>query len=200
MDWKGLTIGWAVTGSHCSYGEIIPEIKELVQSGTKVYPFMSEAARYTDTRFGRGEDIARVLQDITGNKPVTAIVDSEPTGQNKLFDCFVIAPLTGNTLAKLANAVTDNAVLMAAKGCLRNLRPVVLGISTNDALSNNADNLGKLMKTKNIFFIPFGQDNPDQKPNSCVADFTLTIPAIKKALQGIQLQPLIVERQIRQVR
>src|SRR5690606_8887308 len=142
----------------------------------------------------------KLLAEITGNEPITSIVDAEPTGQQKTFDCFVIAPLTGNSLARFANAFTDSAVLMAAKGTLRNLRPVVLAVSTNDALGNNARNLSILLNTKNVYFVPFGQDNPEVKPNSCVAAFDLIPETIAAALEGRQLQPILIERARRPVR
>src|SRR5690606_35234596 len=130
----------------------------------------------------------------------TSIVEAEPTGQKRTFDCFVIAPCTGNSLAKLATALTDTAVLMAAKGTLRNWRPVVIAISTNDALGNNAKNIGILLNTRNVYFVPFGQDNPEAKPNSCVAEFSLVTETVVKALEGLQLQPVLIDRRLRAVK
>lgn len=200
MRLEGKVIGWGITGSHCSYDEVIPQVERMVQAGASVIPVMSNTAVTTTTRFGTGENLARLLTEVTGNEPITSIVDAEPTGQQKTFDCFTIAPLTGNSLSKFANALTDSAVMMAAKGTLRNLRPVVLAISTNDALGNNAKNIASLINVKNVYFVPFGQDNPLVKPNSCVAAFDLIPETIEAALEGKQLQPVLIERTQRPVR
>lgn len=200
MRLKGRKIGWGVCGSHCSYEEVLPQVEAVVAEGAEVYPVLSHAAVTTQTRFGTPENLAKLLREATGRDPITTIVDAEPTGQQKTFDCFVIAPCTGNTLAKLANALTDSPVLMAAKGTLRNWRPVVLAISTNDALGNNARNIGTLLNTRNIYFVPFGQDNPEAKPNSCVAEFDLILETVIAALEGRQLQPVLIERRRRAVR
>ncbi len=196
----GKKIGWGVCGSHCSYEEVLPQVERLVAMGAEVYPVLSDAAATTDTRFGTAVQLRTALRELTGHEPITSIVDAEPTGQKRLFDCFVVAPCTGNTLAKIAAAITDSPVLMAMKGTLRNWRPVVIAISTNDALGNNAKNLGLLLNTKNVYFVPFGQDNPEQKPNSCVADWNLIPETIEAALQGRQLQPVLIERARRAVR
>jgi len=200
MRLQGRTIGWGVCGSHCSYDEVLPQVESVIKEGARVVPVMSHTAITTETRFGKPENLAARLKELTGFDPITTIVEAEPTGQEKTFDCFVIAPCTGNTLAKLANALTDTPVLMAAKGTLRNWRPVVIAISTNDALGNNAKNLGVLLNTRNVYFVPFGQDNPDVKPNSCVADFDRIKDTVIEALQGRQLQPVLVERARRAVR
>jgi len=200
VRFQGKTIGWGVCGSHCSYEEVIPQVEAVIREGAKVVPVLSHAAATTETRFGAPESLARRLEELTGTPPITRIVEAEPTGQQGLFDCFVIAPCTGNTLAKLALALTDGPVLMAAKGTLRNLRPVVLAISTNDALGNNAKNIGVLLNTRNIYFVPFGQDNPEVKPNSCVADFDLIADTVAEALAGRQLQPVLIQRAKRAVR
>ncbi len=163
-------------------------------------PVLSPAVAGTDTRFGTAKDLIERLTVLTGRQPITSIVEAEPTGQGAAFDCFVIAPCTGNTLGKLANAVTDTSVLMAAKGALRNLRPVVIAISTNDALGANARNLGVVLNMRNVYLVPFGQDNPVAKPNSCVADFSKIAETIGTALEGRQLQPVLVERSRRMVR
>ncbi|HLS90478.1 MAG TPA: dipicolinate synthase subunit B [Limnochordia bacterium] len=200
MRLRGKSIGWGVCGSHCSYEEVLPQVQAVLEEGASVVPVLSHAAMTTTTRFGTPENLARRLQELTGHKPITSIVEAEPTGQKKSFDCFVIAPCTGNTLAKLANAFTDTPVLMAAKGTLRNLRPVVIAISTNDALGNNAKNIGILLNTRNVYFVPFGQDNPEEKPNSCVADFDRIADTVVAALQGRQLQPVLIERAKRAVK
>lgn len=200
MRLKGKTIGWGVCGSHCSYEEVLPQVEAVIREGARVVPVLSHTAVTTETRFGTPENLAKRLEALTGFQPITTIVDAEPTGQQRAFDCFVIAPCTGNTLAKLANAFTDTPVLMAAKGTLRNLRPVVIAISTNDALGNNAKNLGILLNTRNIYFVPFGQDNPEAKPNSCVADFDRIADTVASALKGKQLQPVLIERARRAVK
>lgn len=200
MELEGKVIGWGITGSHCSYDEVIPQVERVIQAGASVIPVMSHTAVTTTTRFGAGANLAKLLEEVTGNAPITTIVDAEPSGQKKTFDGFVIAPLTGNSLAKFANAFTDSPVLMGAKGTLRNLRPVILAVSTNDALGNNARNLATLLNTKNVYFVPFGQDNPEAKPNSCVAAFDLIPESIASALQGRQLQPVLIERHRRPVK
>lgn len=199
MKLMGKTIGWGVAGSHCSYDEVLPQINKVVGMGAQVVPVMSGTARHVSTRFGTGDELYDKLHEITGNPPITSIVEAEPTGQKRLFDAFVIAPATGNTVAKLTHALTDTPVLMAAKGTLRNWRPVLLAISTNDALGNNAKNIGILLNTRNVYFVPFGQDNPEEKPNSCVADFDLIADALICALEGRHLQPILVERSRRPV-
>jgi dipicolinate synthase subunit B len=185
-------IGWGLTGSHCSYEEVLPQMERLMREGARVIPVLSPAVAETDTRFGTAKTLVERLVQLTGREPITSIVKAEPTGQKLLFDCFAIAPCTGNTLGKLANAVTDTPVLMAAKGTLRNLRPVVLAISTNDALGANARNLGNVLNMRHVYVVPFGQDNPDAKPNSCVADFGKIVETIQAALEGRQLQPVLV--------
>lgn len=193
-------IGFALTGSHCTYEEIWPQVKKLVDLGATVHPIASYNVANTDTRFGMGKDIIAKFAKITGKDVVRSIVDAEPFGPKVPLDCIVVAPCTGNTMAKLANAITDTPVLMAVKAQLRNGKPAVLAISTNDALGLNAKNLGVLLNTENVYFVPFGQDNPTMKPNSLVSDMGLVIPTIEEALQGKQLQPVVIERKIREVR
>lgn len=200
MRLKGKKIGWGVCGSHCSYDEVLPQVQAVIDLGAEVFPIMSHTAITTETRFGKPENLAAELKKITGHDAITSIVDAEPTGQAKTFDCFVIAPCTGNTLAKFANAFTDTPVLMGAKGTLRNWRPLVVAISTNDALGNNAKNIGVLVNMRNVYMVPFGQDNPREKPSSCVAEFNLIAETVVEALQGRQLQPLLIERTQRVVR
>ena len=200
MQFNNVNVGFALTGSHCTYTEIWPQVEALIALGANVYPIASHSVAYTDTRFGMGEEIIGKFQQLTGKKPIIDIVDAEPIGPQKLFDVLLITPCTGNTLAKLANAVTDTAVLMAAKAHLRNEKPVVLGISTNDGLSMNARNIGTLLNVRHVYFIPFGQDNPEQKPNSLVADMELIIPTLNQALKGQQMQPIVIERTLRTVK
>ncbi|MGQ3480428.1 dipicolinate synthase subunit B [Paenibacillus sp. TY11] len=196
MSWQGKTVGYAITGSHCTFEEVMPVIQRFVDEGAKVVPIISNTVLTTDTRFGTSQSWQKQLKDITGNDIISTIVEAEPLGPSQILDVLVIAPLTGNSMSKLANAMTDSPVLMAAKAQLRNGRPLLLAISTNDGLGLNAANIAKLLVAKNIFFVPFGQDNPVKKPNSLVANMELIPEAAYEALQGKQLQPMIVERKI----
>jgi len=200
MRLAGKTIGFGISGSHCSYDEVLPQITRLREEGATVVPVISDTVRTTDTRFTSAADLRRRLTELTGREPIDSIVDAEPTGQQKTFDAFVVAPCTGNTLARLANAITDGPVLMAAKGTLRNGRPLVLAVSSNDILSGNAMNLAVLLMRKHVYFVPFGQDNPEVKPCSCVAEFSLITDTVVAALEGRQLQPLLIQRERRPVR
>ncbi|MEF2965155.1 dipicolinate synthase subunit B [Paenibacillus sp. M1] len=194
MNWQGKTVGYAVTGSHCTLAEVMPQIQRFVDDGAKVVPIISNSVLSTDTRFGKSENWQKQLKDITGNDIISSIVDAEPLGPSKLLDVLAIAPCTGTTTSKLANAMTDSPVLMAAKATLRNGRPVVIAVSTNDGLGFNLANIAKLLVAKNIYFVPFGQDNPDNKPNSLVARMDLVPETCYAAMEGRQLQPLIIER------
>ncbi|WP_347550335.1 dipicolinate synthase subunit B [Pseudalkalibacillus hwajinpoensis] len=194
MSLKGKHIGFGLTGSHCTYDAVVPQIEELVQLGATVTPFVSHTVSNTNTRFGDGEDWVARIEEITGHAAVNSIVKAEPFGPKTPLDCMVIAPITGNSISKFANAMTDSPVLMGAKATLRNEKPVVLGISTNDGLGLNGTNILRLMATKNIYFIPFGQDDPIKKPNSLVARMPSLRETIEKAILGKQLQPVIVER------
>ncbi|GIO29946.1 MULTISPECIES: dipicolinate synthase subunit B [Paenibacillus] len=194
MNWQGKTVGYAVTGSHCTLEEIMPQVKRFVDGGANVVPIVSGSVQTTDTRFGTAQNWLQQLKEMTGNDLISSIVEAEPLGPSKLLDVLVIAPCTGNTTSKLANAMTDSPVLMAAKAQMRNQRPLVLAISTNDGLGLNASNIARLLITKNIYFVPFGQDNPYQKPNSLVAQMDLIPEACYAALEGRQLQPMILQR------
>ncbi|PLR84263.1 dipicolinate synthase subunit B [Bacillus canaveralius] len=194
MSLKGKRIGFGLTGSHCTYDAVFPEIEKLVNLGAEVIPVVTFTVKNTETRFGSGEDWVQRIENLTGQAIIDSIVKAEPLGPKLPLDCMVIAPLTGNSMSKFANAMTDSPVLMAAKATLRNGNPVVLGISTNDALGLNGVNLMRLMATKNIYFIPFGQDDPVKKPNSMVARMTMLEETIVAAVNGTQLQPVIVER------
>ncbi|MBM7362793.1 dipicolinate synthase subunit B [Priestia taiwanensis] len=194
MSLKGKRIGFGFTGSHCTYEEVMPYLQQLVDEGVEVLPVVSHTVQSTNTRFGEGEEWIAKMEEITGKKVIDSIVKAEPLGPKIPLDCMVIAPFTGNSMSKLANAMTDSPVLMAAKATLRNLKPVVLGISTNDALGLNGVNIMQLMSTKNIYFIPFGQDAPHVKPNSMVARMDLIRDTIVAAIEGKQLQPVIVEK------
>jgi len=192
LNLQGIKVGFALTGSHCTIGEIFPQIEKLVNAGIQVFPIISHAVNNANTRYGEAKKIKERLKQITGNRVIRNIVDAEPIGPQKLLDLVVIAPCTGNTLAKLANGIVDTPVLMAAKAQLRNQRPVILAISTNDGLGINAKNIGVLLATKNIFMVPFGQDDPQQKPNSLVAKMDLLLPTIEKALKKEQIQPVLL--------
>lgn len=194
MDWNGKTVGYALSGSHCTFEEVMPQIQRFVDAGANVIPIVSNSLVTTDTRFGTAEKWRNELTRITGNEIISSIVQAEPLGPSKKIDVLTIAPCTGNTTSRLANAITDSAVLMAAKAQMRNSRPIVLAISTNDGLGLNAANIAKLLVTKNIYFVPFGQDDPINKPNSLVARMDLIMEACEAALQGKQLQPMLIER------
>lgn len=194
MSLKGRIIGFGLTGSHCTYDAVFPEIEKLVKAGADVVPVVTHTVRNTETRFGAGEDWVQKIEALTGKKVIDSIAAAEPLGPKMPLDCMVIAPLTGNSMSKFANALTDSPVLMAAKATLRNRKPVVLGISTNDALGLNGVNLMKLMAAKNVYFIPYGQDNPQKKPTSMVARMHKLLETVEHALKGEQLQPVIVER------
>ncbi|TCN25566.1 dipicolinate synthase subunit B [Mesobacillus foraminis] len=194
MSLKGVRIGFGLTGSHCTYDAVFPEIEKLVNEGAEVVPVVTATVKGTTTRFGKGEDWVQRIEDLTGNKVIDSIVKAEPLGPKMPLDCMVISPMTGVSMSKFANAMNDSPVLMAAKATLRNSKPIVLGISTNDALGLNGVNLMRLMATKNVYFIPFGQDDPEKKPNSLVARMGLTRDTIVAALNGRQFQPVIVER------
>lgn len=192
MTISGKNVGVALTGSFCTFDKVFSQIERLVKENANVYTIFSERSQATDTRFGTAESFLKRAEAITGKPPITTIVDAEKLGPNNILDILVIAPCTGNTLAKLANAVTDSSVLMAAKGLLRNGKPVAIALSTNDALSNNLKNIGLLIHVKNIYFVPFGQDNYKGKPNSMIANFDLILPTLEEALEGRQLQPLVL--------
>ncbi|WP_409275724.1 dipicolinate synthase subunit B [Neobacillus sp. SCS-31] len=194
MNLKGKRIGFGLTGSHCTYDAVYPEIEKLVNAGAEVVPVVTFTVKNTETRFGKGEDWIERIEQLTGKTAIDSIVKAEPLGPKEPLDCMVIAPLTGASMSKFANAINDSPVLMAAKATLRNQKPVVLGISTNDALGLNGVNLMRLMSSKNIFFIPFGQDDPVKKPNSMVARMGLLKETVESALEGVQLQPVLVER------
>lgn len=189
---QDIKVGFALTGSFCTFARIVPEIEKLVAEGADIMPIMSETVDGTDTRFGKADEWKMKIEAITGKKIVKSIPEAEPIGPKALLDVLVVAPCTGNTLAKIANAVTDTSVTMAVKAHLRNNRPVIIAVSTNDGLSANAKNLGQLLNVKNVFFVPFGQDDPLKKENSLVAKFDMIIPTILDAMKGKQIQPLLV--------
>ena len=187
-----IRLGFAMCGSFCTFKLVLEELERLARD-YDITPIMSQGAAFTDTRFGKAEDFRRHVAEICGREPITTIADAEPIGPRALLDVLVIEPCTGNTLGKLANGITDTPVTMAAKAHLRNGRPLVLAVSTNDALGASARNIGTLMNAKNIFFVPMRQDSPRGKPSSLVADFSETAAAIKSALEGRQTQPLLLQ-------
>ena len=191
---NNINIGFALCGSFCTFSEVIAEMKKLSDKGYNIFPIMSFNAYHTDTRFGKAEEHIRRIEEICGKKIISTIPDAEPIGPKKMLDILVIEPCTGNTLAKLANGITDTPVTLAAKSHLRNNRPLLIAVSTNDALSGSAKNIGKLMNIKNIYFIPFSQDNPLGKPRSVIADFGKTEDAILHAIKNEQIQPIIDSR------
>ena len=183
-------LGVALCGSYCTYEKLFAALPALAERYDLV-PVMSDAAAETDTRFGTAAGNIRRLMELTGRPVITTIAEAEPLGPKEQLDALLIAPCTGNTLAKLAHGVTDSAVTMAAKAQLRNGRPVVIAFSTNDGLSGSAENIGRLLKRKNYYFVPFGQDDAEKKPRSLQADFTLLGETVEAALSGRQLQPIL---------
>ncbi len=191
MSLQGKHIGVAFTGSFCTYEKVFAELEKLTAEGAFVQTIFSDAAQNLDSRFGNASDFVQKAEEITGIKPMLSIPQAEPIGPKSLLDILVLFPCTGNTIAKLANGITDTPVLMAAKAHLRNNKPLLISISTNDALGMNMKNIGLLLNSKHIYFIPFGQDNPEKKPNSMIAHTDLLIPSIEAALSGRQYQPII---------
>lgn len=191
MSITGKKVGIALTGSFCTFEKMFAEVQRLVECGADVYPIVSNSTQQITSRFGEPQEYLARIKQITGKDPIYSIEGAEPIGPKAYLDVLVILPCTGNTAAKLANGITDSPVLMAAKAHLRNNKPLVISISTNDALGMNMKNIGLLLNTKHIFFVPFGQDNCEKKPNSLVAHTELLIPTLEKALEGTQLQPVI---------
>ena len=187
-----INLGFALTGSHCTFSKIFPEVKKLVEEGYNVIPIVSEATAETDTRFGTAKSHIETLEELTGNAVINSIFLAEPIGPKQLLDILVIAPCTGNTIAKLATGIADGTVTLAAKSHLRNKKPVVIGVSTNDGLGANAKNIGILLARKHIYLVPFGQDDCIEKENSLVAHFDLIPETVKLALRDKQLQPILV--------
>jgi dipicolinate synthase subunit B len=184
-------VGFALTGSFCTLEEVMIQVQNLINEGANVFAIVSQMMAETDTRYGAAVQWKEMLVEITANPIIDNIVAAEPIGPGELLDVIAVAPCTGNTLAKLANGITDSPVLMSIKAQLRNQRPVVIAISTNDGLGLNAKNIGLLLNTKNIYLVPFGQDNPFVKPNSLMAKMDLISDTIFMALQGKQVQPVL---------
>lgn len=191
MKIDGKRVGVALTGSFCTFSKIFPQLQALVDAGAEVTTIFSDAAGTIDSRFGEAADFLKTAEEITGKKPVLTIAGAEPIGPKSLLDILVIFPCTGNTAAKLANGITDTPVLMAAKAHLRNEKPLVVSLSTNDGLGMNMKNIGLLLNAKNVYFVPFGQDDPVKKPNSLTAHTGMLIPTLELALEGKQIQPVL---------
>jgi len=186
-----MTIGFALCGSYCTYSKVFP-VMEILSRDHDLIPIFSENSSCTDSRFGTAEEHVLIAEEICGHEAICTIPQAEPIGPKKLLDALVIAPCTGNTLAKLAHGIADGPVTMAAKSHLRNGRPVILAVSTNDALGAAAENIGRLLARKHIYFVPFGQDDPAGKPTSMVADFGKIPLAVEAALEGRQIQPILL--------
>ena len=186
-----MNIGFALCGSFCTYERVFPVMTALAENH-KVVPIFSKAAATLDSRFGTSAEFLARAEEICGTPPLLTTPDVEPVGPKKLFDILIIAPCTGNTLAKLSHSMADGPVTMAAKSHLRNGRPVILAVSTNDALAGAAENIGKLLAKKNFFFVPFGQDDPQNKPTSMVADFARIPDTLARAMAGKQIQPILL--------
>ena len=186
-----MTIGFALTGSFCTYSQVFPVMEELTRRH-KLIPIFSFNAASTDSRFGKAEDFLRRAGEICGTSPITTVAGAEPIGPKKLLDALVIAPCTGNSLSKLAHSVADTPVTMAAKSHPRNGRPVIVAVSTNDGLAGACENIGRLLVRKHYYFVPFGQDDPITKPTSLIADFSRIPQTLEAAMDGRQIQPLLL--------
>lgn len=192
MKLKGKKIGLGITGSFCSFSKVPLIINTLQAEGAEVLPILSSKVQRYDTRFQNSSEFIKSIEELTRNTSIKNIVEAEPVGPKKMVDAMLIAPCTGNTIAKLTYAITDDTVLMATKSLLRNGYPVVLGIATNDGLSGSAKNIGMLLNTKNYYFVPFSQDAPIAKPNSLVFHHELVVDTLISAFEGKQLQPLLL--------
>ena len=184
-------IGFAITGSFCTHEKIKGVVRKLVEDGNRVIPIFSNMSQAINSRFGDARDFIIAVQEITGEHGIFTLQEAEPIGPKAYLDVMIIAPCTGNTMAKLCAGITDSPVLMAAKAHMRNEKPVVIAVSTNDALGANLKNIGELMNTKNVYFVPFGQDDYDKKPKSMVAHFEMVPDTLEEALKGKQIQPVI---------
>ena len=191
MDFSGFHIGYGITGSFCTFAQSRKAVMRLKEMGAQITPIFSYHAQNTDTRFGSAKEFVEGICEITESEGIRTINEAEPIGPNNYLDVMVIAPCTGNTAAKLCNGIVDTPVLMAAKAHMRNGKPLVIAISTNDALGMNFKTIGQLMNMKNIYFVPFSQDNPKAKPNSMIANLELLPDAIEMAMHGKQIQPII---------
>lgn len=185
-------IGFALCGSFCTFSRVIPIIEKMSEKAFNIYPIMSFNAYDTDTRFGKATEHINRIEAACKKEIIHTLTQAEPIGPKGLIDALIIAPCTGNTLAKLANSIADTPVTLAAKSTLRNKKPVIIAVSTNDALGGSAKNIGLLMNMKNIYFVPFGQDDAHKKPCSCVAYFEKIEDTLKMALESTQIQPVLI--------
>ena len=192
MDLKDKKIGFTLTGSFCTFQKVIPKMKEIKKLGAEIIPIMSFSSYNLDTKFGKAKDFIEEIENITGKEIIHTIQGAEPIGPKKMTDIMIIAPCSGNTMAKLAYDIIDTPATMAAKSHLRNNRPLVIAPSTNNGLSGNAENIGKLLNRKNYYFVPFRQDNPITKPRSIVFDAEYIIKSIEYALDGEQISPILI--------
>lgn len=188
-----MNIGLCITGSFCTYEKILEEIDVLLNAGHNVLPIVTREVMTTDTRFGKAKDFLNKLKAKTGHEIVTNIVEAEPLGPKGAIDVLCVAPCTGNTLSKLSNGISDDAVTMSCKAHMRNYKPLVIAISTNDGLGINMMSLAKLMNEKNVYFVPFTQDNPTAKPKSLISNYDLLLKTIESASHGEQLQPVLLK-------
>lgn len=188
---KGVKIGFALTGSFCNFDIALQQAEHLVLRGAELIPIMSQNASTIDTRFGKASQHIERIEGLCGKKIISTIAEAEPIGPRNMTDIILVCPCTGNTMAKLARSITDTAVTMAVKSHIRNTRPVILCIASNDALAGSAKNIGILMNLKSYYFVPMSQDDTENKPTSLVADFSLTEESIIQALSGKQIQPVI---------
>ena len=191
MDWENKTIGFAMCGSFCTFKRAVSAMKKLKETGADIVPIMSDMSYSTDTRFGNAEDFINEIKEITGRDIIHTVKQAEPIGPKKMLDMIIVLPCTGNTLAKLAAGIADTSVTMAVKAHLRNQKPVLIAVSTNDGLSGAAKNIGSLLNSKNVYFLPFSQDDYIQKPTSLVADFDKVTETAEMAFSGKQIQPLL---------
>ena len=192
MEVTGKRIGFVLTGSFCTFSKVLPKMKELIKKGAEIIPIMSFNSYNLDTKFGKAKDFIDEIEEMTGKKIIHTIQDAEPIGPKKMTDIMVIAPCSGNTMAKLACDIIDTPATMSAKSHLRNNKPLVIAPSTNNGLSGNAENIGKLLNRKNYYFVPFKQDNPITKPRSIVFDAEYIIKTIEYALEGEQISPILL--------
>jgi dipicolinate synthase subunit B len=185
-------IGFAMCGSYCTHRRALAELEKLVKQGHEVLPIVSENVASTDTRFGSANELRKRLYEITGREAIRTVVDAEPLGPKIKLDALIICPCTGNTLAKMAQGITDTAVSMAAKAHLRSNRTLVIALASNDALSSNLKNISAMLNRKNVFFVPMEQDDPSGKPHSLVASFDLLAPTLEAAMEGRQIQKIFI--------
>lgn len=193
MDFSNYHIGYGITGSFCTFAQTRKAVQKLKDMGAKITPIFSYVTQSTNTRFGSAKEFVEGICDMTESEGIRTIPEAEPIGPNNYLDIMVIAPCTGNTAAKLCAGIVDTPVLMAAKAHMRNGKPLVIAISTNDALGMNFKNIGQLMNMKNIYFVPFGQDNYKSKPNSMIANLELLPDTVAFALKGKQIQPILLK-------